>query len=72
METQVYIFKTSVKTKKAVQSLNKQLNTLLTDCRWNFDLEDCDKILRVESSKNLSDVIIKVLGDNYFEREEIF
>lgn len=72
MEIQVHIFKTSVKTKKAVQSLSKQLNILLAECRWNFDLEDCDKILRVESSKNLSDVIIKVLGDNYFECEEIF
>lgn len=73
MESQViYVFKTSAKTKKAVKNLSKQLNMLLPVSSWNFDLDDCDKILRVESLNNLSDVIIKILCDNHFECEELF
>lgn len=47
---QVLVFKTSVVTLNDVKSIEPLLNNLLakTD-RWNFDLEDCDKILRIEA-----------------------
>ncbi|WP_421804183.1 hypothetical protein [Flagellimonas sp.] len=46
----ILVFKTSVKQKGEVNQLRPWLNKLVNSngC-WNFDLEDCDKILRVET-----------------------
>jgi len=46
----VLVFKTSVATKKEIRRLSQPLNQLInTNGRWNFDLEDCDNIFRVET-----------------------
>ena len=47
----VYVFKTSVKFKKQIKQLAKELNKIVEIKKWNFDLEDCDKILRIEATK---------------------
>lgn len=36
----------------------KELGRLLPNAKWNFDLEDCDNILRIENKADIS----KVLG----------
>lgn len=69
---EVYIYKTTVRTKKAVGKLKGQLTSLLINCKWNFDLKDCDKILRVESRVNLSDSIIQLIKNNNYHCEELF
>jgi hypothetical protein len=57
----VLIFKTSVFTDQDIQSLTPSLDKL-PQTRWNFDLEDCDKILRIESLQEVSeDEIINIL-----------
>ena len=48
----VYVFKTSVATKKQVKQLRPFLDALLEPAAWNFDLQDCDKILRIETDEN--------------------
>lgn len=58
----VLVFKTSVTNKTEVQKLSPLLDKLIENkCIWNFDLEDCDKILRVETLKqqplNFSDLL---------------
>jgi hypothetical protein len=45
----ILVFKTTVKTKTDVERIDKALNSYLGTRKWNFDLEDCDKILRIES-----------------------
>ena len=46
----VLVFKTSVEKKNEVSQLSPFLNRLINPSgRWNFDLEDCDNILRVET-----------------------
>lgn len=46
----VLVFKTSVQKKKQVRYLKPILNQLIAiGEQWNFDLEDCDKILRIET-----------------------
>lgn len=48
----VLVFKTTVTNKTEVQKLSPLLDKLIeNNCIWNFDLEDCDKILRVETLK---------------------
>lgn len=65
----IYIFKTSVLTENDIQSLKPHLDKL-PRTRWNFDLEDCDKILRIESLLDVSEkIIIKVLQEGGFACE---
>lgn len=67
----VYVFKTSVKTKKEIRLLKSSLDKLLIQSNWNFDLEDCDRILRIDSLIENSEAIIKLLNDNDFKCEEL-
>lgn len=57
----VYIFKTSVKTKKALKELAPKFDKFIPNSKWNFDLDDCDKILRVDSKEATSQQIIEFL-----------
>jgi hypothetical protein len=68
----IYVFKTSVKTKKAVKQLSPQLNSLLPFSKWNFDLNDFDKILRIDSPKDVSELTVKILQKNGFSCVELF
>lgn len=67
----IYVFKTSVKTKKAVKQLTPKLNDLLPSSYWNFDLEDRDHILRIASKIEISEKAIKLLQDNGFDCVEL-
>lgn len=49
----IEVFKTNVKFKKDALRIVTQLSTHLNECRINFDLSDCDKILRVETASGL-------------------
>ena len=58
MMTTVLVFKTSVERKQQVDQLSPVLDQLISPGgRWNFDLEDCDNILRVET-RNVQPVTI--------------
>jgi hypothetical protein len=65
----IWIFKTSVDSETIVQELSPILNQLTKT--WNFDLEDCDKILRVESDKITPPIIIKALEKKGLICEEL-
>lgn len=67
----VYVFKTSVKSKKDIQKLSPFLNELLQQAKWNFDLEDCDKILRIDSQTDIIEAIMNGLNNSGFECEEL-
>jgi hypothetical protein len=67
----IYIFKTSVKTKNQVKGLKPHIDTILPNQKWNFDLEDCDKILRVESEENIASKIKNLLNTQRFHCEEL-
>lgn len=45
----ILIFKTSIRDKSDISVLRPVLTPLIHDGRWSVDLEDCDKILRIES-----------------------
>jgi hypothetical protein len=46
----VEIFKTDVRTKRVAERVLRTLRTHLPLYHFNFDLEDCDRILRVQSN----------------------
>ncbi|TDP00740.1 hypothetical protein [Flavobacterium sp. 245] len=56
----IYVFKTSVDSPSKLESATVLLHELLPETLWNFDLEDCDNILRVDSELD----IVALLADN--------
>jgi hypothetical protein len=46
---EVLIFKTNLRFKKQINSVTPHINNLQGIARWNVDLDDTDKILRIES-----------------------
>ena len=68
---EILVFKTSVKYKKHVKQLTPLLNKLPANSTWNFDLEDPDKILRVETKDDIAARVKEALTLNGFACEEL-
>jgi hypothetical protein len=47
---EILVFKTNVTSRKKVGMVAPLLTSFPTIRRWNFDLQDCDKILRIEAT----------------------
>jgi hypothetical protein len=54
----VYVFKTSVDTQSKLAQASLRLRELLPHMQWNFDLEDCDNILRIETETEITQLIL--------------
>ena len=67
----VYVFKTSVKFKKQIKIIVQELDKITETQKWNFDLEDCDKILRIEAKKINPTKIANVLNSLGFYCNEL-
>ncbi|WP_308993489.1 hypothetical protein QLS71_011965 [Mariniflexile litorale] len=68
----VLVFKTSISKKSHVKTIQPFLNNLIsTNGYWNFDLEDCDNILRVETQTIKSDTVSTILNNHGFVCEEL-
>lgn len=68
----VSIYKTNITSKVKIKKVKPLLDALLHNEKWNFDLDDCDKILRIESSKNINNSIVAALHHAGFKCEELF
>lgn len=67
MKMIVEVFKTNVNEIDASEQLVKQVLDHFPDSRVNFDMEDCDRILRVEADSVAPEKIIEILATNgYF------
>ena len=67
----IYVFKTSVKTKTQVKKLKPDINKILPCEKWNFDLQDCDNILRIDSRENIVVKITELLKSHQYHCEEL-
>ncbi|MEZ4810258.1 MAG: hypothetical protein R2819_07845 [Allomuricauda sp.] len=68
----VLVFKTSVTAEKQIKTLRPLLNALVNrNGYWNFDLEDCDNILRVETQSLPALTVSSLLHNNGFSCEEL-
>ena len=67
----ILVFKTSVKTDEDIKKLKPKLDNLSSDLKWNFDLEDCDNILRIEESCVSPIAIIGLLAESGFQCQEL-
>lgn len=57
MHIMIYVFKTSVDSRSKFESASVLLQELLPNTLWNFDLEDCDNILRIDSELDIPNLI---------------
>lgn len=65
----VEVFKTNVEQTEQSEFLINQIICHVPDGKINFDLEDCDKILRIEAERISNDTIIRLLNQNGFHAE---
>ena len=62
----VEVFKTNVLETSQAEELIETLLFHLPDCTINFDLDDCDKILRVKGYKYSPGYIVQLLNERGF------
>lgn len=67
----IFVFKTSVKTKRQVQQLKPHIDSVLPYAKWNFDLADIDHILRVASEEPVALEVIALLQVHNYCCEEL-
>jgi len=67
----IYVFKISVKTKMQAKKLKPHIDKIFPKAKWNFDLDDCDKILRIDSEENIVLKITGLLNIHQFFCEEL-
>lgn len=63
----VEIFRTNVINKTNSRRVVKELNQLYPECVINFDLDDCDHILRVEGNNFSNIAIVAIVKRMGFE-----
>lgn len=67
----IFVFRTSVRTKMQARKLKPHIDKILPKAKWNFDLEDCDKILRIDFEENIVMKIIDLLKIHNHSCEEL-
>lgn len=65
----VEVFKTNVEQPEHSEMLIDQLMNQIPNIQINFDLEDCDKILRIEAESVSNQLIIEILHRNGYHAE---
>jgi hypothetical protein len=54
-----------------LKKLKPHIDSMLPNEKWNFDLKDCDKILRIDSEENIVLKITDLLNMHKFYCEEL-
>ena len=65
----VEVFKTNVQDRELAEQLASILRDRFAFSKINFDLQDCDKILRVEGSQICVETVIEILSTHGLECE---
>jgi hypothetical protein len=65
----IEVFKTNVENADESAQLIRQLHAHFPSCKINFDLEDCDRILRVEGVDISPEAISEILSSRNYTCE---
>jgi hypothetical protein len=66
----VLVFKTSIDTETDVETISQVLNPVLGRDAWNVDLDDIDKVLRIETEhRPVRDIIDLITRQGYICQE---
>lgn len=69
----VEVFKTNITKQKKAEQIIEKLQQKFSGYKINFDLEDCDNILRVENTIGQIDheVLVQIISDDGFYIEPL-
>ncbi|CCG98854.1 hypothetical protein FAES_0843 [Fibrella aestuarina BUZ 2] len=67
----VLVFRTNMVCAGCRQTVGQALGTFGNAIRWTVDLDDCDRVLRVETTTISADVIRQAVGRAGFLCEEL-
>jgi hypothetical protein len=67
----ILVFKTSVEDPLIVKALKPSLDNLAGEGKWNFDLTDCDRILRIASASVKPESTIALMSHLGFQCTEL-
>lgn len=67
----ILVFKTNLSFKKDVKKISGPLNSEEQVMKWNVDLSDIDRILRVEPAQINADKIIEIVKAAGYSCEEL-
>lgn len=67
----VLVFRTNVRYKKDVKKIASELNLHPMISKWNVDLDDDDRILRIVSKENNAAVFVAIVENAGFSCEEL-
>lgn len=67
----ISIFKTSVNSERKTHLLKVYLDSVKAIRQWNFDFEDRDNILRIDSNGHVSVIVIGILNRQGFDCVEL-
>ena len=65
----VEVFKTNVQQRELAEQLASILRVQFVSSKISFDLEDCDKILRIEGKQICVKTVIEILSKHELECE---
>ena len=72
MNTKLLILKTNIRSKQMLKMLVPAFNRHQSIQRWSVDLEDVDKVLRVEANENTEErEIIQLVEKHGFYAEDL-
>ncbi|WP_298152176.1 hypothetical protein [Flavobacterium sp.] len=67
----ILVYKTNINSKSKARQTETELNKILPAESWNFDLEDCDNILRVVSENDVTKILKAEMKKFGIEIEEL-
>lgn len=67
----ILVFKTTVDSPAEISFLKPYLDKIDAIQKWNFDLWDCDKILRIDGPAEVSSTVIHTLNRYGFHCVEL-
>lgn len=67
MQPALHIFKTNITTVEQIKKVDLSLSTNKKVKKWNIDIEDSDKVLKIETSPlEINDVLISLKPFNIY------
>ncbi|MFH7010938.1 hypothetical protein ACHRV5_03650 [Flavobacterium sp. FlaQc-52] len=58
----IEVYKTDVRTKEQARYIVALLQFVISDCIMNFDTEGCDTVLRIETNRDIKEMVYGVFN----------
>ncbi|MFL5763136.1 MAG: hypothetical protein ACJ77K_04280 [Bacteroidia bacterium] len=71
MQTSVLVFKTNINTLEKLQKVDSALSQRAEIVKWNVDLDDCDKVLRIETNLLKTNSVMEMMRSQEIYCEEL-